>query len=39
MARILFRNTRVWDGDGARLADGLRNAGATVTHHVLPVGT
>jgi phospholipase/carboxylesterase len=25
-------------GDGARLAERLREAGATVTHHVLPVG-
>ena len=25
-------------GDGARLAGRLREAGATVTHHVLPVG-
>jgi phospholipase/carboxylesterase len=25
-------------GDGARLAQRLRDAGATVTHHVLPVG-
>jgi phospholipase/carboxylesterase len=32
------KDSRRSPGDGARLADGLRHAGATVTHHVLPVG-
>lgn len=32
------KDSRRSPGDGARLADRLTHAGATVTHHVLPVG-
>ncbi len=32
------KDSRRNPGDGARLAERLRKAGATVTHHVLPVG-
>jgi phospholipase/carboxylesterase len=32
------KDSRRSPGDGARLAEGLTRAGATVTHRVLPVG-
>jgi phospholipase/carboxylesterase len=32
------KDSRRLPGDGARLAEKLRTAGATVTHHVLPTG-
>jgi phospholipase/carboxylesterase len=32
------KDTRRFPGDGARLAERLKRAGASVSHHVLPVG-